>query len=47
MSPVWEFFVKRQARISVPKIEQEVKTLGRSFGASSMGTQLLEKDKAK
>lgn len=47
MGPVWEFFVKRQARISVPKVEQEVKALGRSFGASSMGTQLLEKARTK
>ncbi len=37
MSPVWEFLVKRQAKISIPKVEQEVKALGRAFGASSMG----------
>lgn len=37
MSPIWEFFVKRQARITVPKLEAEVQALGRSFGTNSMG----------
>ncbi|MDF1761890.1 MAG: SDR family oxidoreductase [Oleibacter sp.] len=37
MSPLWEFFVKRKAKITVPKIEAEVQKLGRSFGSSSMG----------
>lgn len=47
MGPVWEFFVKRQAKISVPKVEAEVKALGRSFGASSVGLQLLQTGKKK
>jgi NAD(P)-dependent dehydrogenase (short-subunit alcohol dehydrogenase family) len=37
MGPVWEFFVKRQAKTSIPQMEAEVQALGRSFGASSMG----------
>jgi short-subunit dehydrogenase len=37
MSPLWEFFVKRKSRVSVPKVEAEVQKLGRSFGTSSMG----------
>jgi len=45
MSPVWEFFVKRQARVTVPKLEAEVLALGRSFGRNSMGTSLLGKDR--
>jgi len=40
MSPVWEFFVKRKARVAVPKVEAEVRAIGRSFGASSMGNAL-------
>lgn len=43
MSPVWEFFVKRQARITVPKLESEVQALGRSFGSNSMGASLVNK----
>lgn len=39
MSPVWEFFVGRQAKTAIPQIEQEVLSLGRSFGSSSMGLQ--------
>lgn len=43
MSPVWEFFVKRKARVAVPKVEAEVLAIGRSFGASSMGHALTAK----
>jgi len=43
MSPLWEFFVKRKARVAVPKVEAEVKATGRSFGASSMGHALTAK----
>lgn len=46
MSPVWEFFLKREARTAIPKVEKEVQALGRSFGASSMGLELpLQKKK--
>lgn len=37
MGPVWEFFVKRQAKTSIPQMEAEIQALGRSFGANSMG----------
>lgn len=46
MSPVWEFFVKRKARVAVPKVEAEVRAIGRSFGASSMGhAPTVQRDK--
>jgi short-subunit dehydrogenase len=45
MSPVWEFFVKRKARVAVPKVEAEVQAIGRAFGASSMGHMLTAKPK--
>jgi short-subunit dehydrogenase len=44
MSPLWEFFVKRQARITVPKLESEVLALGRSFGVNSMGGSSPQKN---
>ena len=44
MSPIWEFFVKRKAKDSVPKVEAEVQKLGRSFGASSMGLSESQSD---
>jgi hypothetical protein len=44
MSPLWEFFVKRQARITVPKLESEVLALGRSLGTNSMGGSSPQKD---
>ncbi len=47
MSPVWEFFLKREAKTAIPKVEKEVQALGRSFGASSMGLELVQKKKAK
>ncbi len=47
MSPVWEFFVKRKARVAVPKVEAEVLAIGRSFGASSMGHALTAQHDAK
>lgn len=46
MSPLWEFFVKRKAKDSVPKVEAEVQNLGRSFGASSMGLPENQRDNA-
>lgn len=39
MGPVWELFVKRQAKITIPQLEAEIKALGRSFGSTSMGLQ--------
>ena len=39
MSPTADFFVKRQARRIIPKLEREVQALGRSFGAHSVGNQ--------
>lgn len=36
MSPVSDFFVRRQARRAIPKLEREVQALGRSFGAHSV-----------
>jgi short-subunit dehydrogenase len=47
MSPVWEFFLKREAKTAIPKVEQEVKALGRAFGASSMGLKLMSGEKTK
>lgn len=47
MSPVWEFFVKREAKTAIPKVEKEVQALGRSFGASSMGLELVKKKRTK
>ena len=44
MSPLWEFFVKRQARITVPRLEAEVQALGRSFGTHSMGASLVKEE---
>lgn len=43
MSPVWEFFLKREARTAIPRVEKEVQALGRSFGASSVGLDLMKK----
>ncbi|MEN3307885.1 MAG: hypothetical protein V7603_4087 [Micromonosporaceae bacterium] len=37
LSPLGDFFVRRGARDSVPRMEQEVLGLGRSFGRNSMG----------
>lgn len=45
MSPVWEFFVKREAKTAIPRVEKEVQALGRSFGASSIGLELMRKPK--
>jgi short-subunit dehydrogenase len=47
MSPVWEFFVKREAKSAIPKVEKEVQALGRSFGATSMGLELVQKKRTK
>ncbi|MGH8494276.1 MAG: SDR family oxidoreductase [Moraxellaceae bacterium] len=47
MGPVWEFFVKREAKTAIPKVEKEVQALGRSFGATSMGLDLVKKKKTK
>jgi NAD(P)-dependent dehydrogenase (short-subunit alcohol dehydrogenase family) len=47
MGPVWEFFVKREAKTAIPKVEKEVQALGRSFGASSMGLELVKKKRSK
>lgn len=47
MSPVWEFFLKREAKTAIPKVEKEVQALGRAFGASSMGLESGQKKKAK
>jgi NAD(P)-dependent dehydrogenase (short-subunit alcohol dehydrogenase family) len=44
MSPVWEFFVKREARTAIPTVEKEVQSLGRAFGASSKGLTLVQKE---
>jgi NAD(P)-dependent dehydrogenase (short-subunit alcohol dehydrogenase family) len=46
MSPVWEFFVKREAKTAIPRVEKEVQALGRSFGASSVGLDLMKKPKS-
>jgi NAD(P)-dependent dehydrogenase (short-subunit alcohol dehydrogenase family) len=46
MSPVWEFFVKREAKTAIPRVEKEVQALGRSFGASSVGLTLMKKSKS-
>lgn len=45
MSPVWEFFLKREAKTAVPQVEKEVQALGRAFGASSMGLPQADKKK--
>ncbi|HEX8336952.1 MAG TPA: hypothetical protein VF621_09485, partial [Pyrinomonadaceae bacterium] len=36
-SPLADFLMSRQTRHTLPKVEQEVRALGRSFGSHSMG----------
>jgi NAD(P)-dependent dehydrogenase (short-subunit alcohol dehydrogenase family) len=39
VGPVGDFFIRRQARTTVPRLESEVAALGRSFGSTSVETE--------